>query len=169
VGTHGSIVLYPDSSATIADPQHVAREVIRAFEQAGLITPGTSRTTQPTGESSVTFELALEDGTLPEHVHFAVDASELSRDIEQLVYVSPEDEGELELPFLDISVFSQAVPLVDPMSGESIGQTTAAIEFSYEDVRLSDEVHRLRDPTHKVLVELAGVFGAPIRTAIVAY
>jgi hypothetical protein len=169
VGVHGNIVLYPSGIREVADVEMTARQVLRVLENFGMTRPGVSEAAQPTGDCSATFEELFEEGELPEHVHFVVQPEEVNPKLRELVYVLPEDSDDLELPFIEVTVAATQMPLIDPMSGDELAQTVAAIEFSYEDVRLSEEIHRLRDAEHPLLAGLSGVFASPIRCAIVAY
>ncbi|MCG8592383.1 MAG: hypothetical protein MJE66_24080 [Proteobacteria bacterium] len=173
MGLYGNIVLYPADVATLV-PCDAVREILRVFAEHQLVLPEAASIDLTADDSSATFEEYVEESSLSD-AHYAyacVRPEQLTKAMGQLVYVLDVDvQGQpipIELPFLEISAFSTPAPLRDLVLDEIVGDVCAAIEFSYEDARLSEDIHRLRDPEHPILGALARVLGSRMECVVIA-
>jgi len=112
-----------------------------------------------------------------EWVHVAVDPARLLTPIGQLVYAvtvkefwesdTVEQQDALAVPYLDVTVLSAEIPAVNH-DGSIACTAWAFVEFSYVDVRLSSEIHRIRDESHQILKDLESVFGTRVGWTVVS-
>ena len=127
-----------------------------------------------TDDCSATFEAHVEDSGLSEgkYAYACVAPEQLTKRLGELVYILDVDEegapGPIELPFLEVSAFSTPAPLLDPMTGRVVADVSAAVEFSYEDARLNEDVHRVRDDQHPVLRSLSELLRADVMWTVIA-
>jgi len=176
VGTHGNIVLYPSGVPGQELPSAVARRLLEKLEAAGLVRPGTSQRVSSTDDCSVTFEDFFEENEpgVPEYAYLLIEPRNIAPGMSSLVYLVPAEEpspaeGAIDLPYLEITVLNQVIDIRDLTSGTVVARSWAAVEFSYEDARLSEEIHALRSEDHPVLDALAEVFGSEVKCVVVSY
>jgi hypothetical protein len=173
MGLIGNIVIFPKSGTPSPEPAHLARQVVAAFERRGLLRDGATSSVVISQDASATFEAYVEESGLSpeEYAHLVIQPEHLTNALGALVYVLDVDEegvaGPIELPYMEVSVFSRPAPIYDGTLGEVIATSWAAVEFSYEDARLSDDVHRVRDEHHPIMSDLAAVFGSPLEWTVV--
>ena len=70
--------------------------------------------------------------------------------------IEPDD---LRFPTIDIFVLSEPLPVVDGVWDRISCSPWALVEFGFEDVRYSEEFHRVRDSSHAVFEDLRETFG----------
>ncbi|MAT69957.1 MAG: hypothetical protein CMJ58_10595 [Planctomycetaceae bacterium] len=122
----------------------------------------------------------LEDEPPPglQFSHYAIEPASLKPDIGDLVYAEPAsvwwDEKEpqkrdlIAIPYLDVSVLSEALPFHDGSSGDLVFESNALIEFSYEDARLSPDIHQIRDGEHALFAALKNTFGCEFGWGVIS-
>jgi hypothetical protein len=173
MGLIGNIVIFTRSGTPSPEPARIAREVIAAFERRGLLRDGAASSVVVSRNSSATFEAYLEESRLSseEYAYVAIQPEQLTKALGALVYVLDVDEkgapGPIELPYMEVSVFSRPAPIYDGTLGEVVATSWAAVEFSYEDARINDDVHRVRDERHPIISDLARVFGGAMEWTVV--
>jgi hypothetical protein len=125
-------------------------------------------------------EELLEDNQPPDlaYVHGAVDPQKLKPSIKSLVYAEPasvwweeQDPAKRDLiaiPYVDVSVLSEAMPFHDGASGELMFDSNALLEFSYEDAQLSPEIHQVRDEEHVLFSILKKSFGCEFGWSVIS-
>src|SRR5215510_15314165 len=110
--------------------------------------------------------------------HMAVDPRALLPAINAIVYTSTQGEwwGDLQandnpellaLPHLDVTLFSTPVTIMDATIAKVVCCTWAVVDFSYEDSRVSKEIHRIRNEADPLFEALASVLGSPMTWRIV--
>jgi hypothetical protein len=157
---------YPRPGATL-DLAATAYEIFRLFIRHGFLS---DNAVLPEHSNKPTFATCrLFDGRPPNErwlfpdvdwFHLAIAAPQLRDKISEIVFTQtneefwdglepPQDEDptSLSLPFVDIFVFEKAVAIPDGCS-DKVFTTWSLIEFSFEDCRISDDIHRIRDMSH---------------------
>jgi len=154
--------------------EETARSILAAFEKVGLLREGTAKTVDADQERTFATYHTL-SGDLPESfewIHLAVEPRDLLPALSDLIYTvsqgewwgddAPPDVVELlAAPLLDITVFSLPVPIRD-YNGTRFCTTRAVVEFSYGEMRFSEETHLIRDNKHPLFAELGATLGAPL-------
>ena len=120
------------------------------------------------------------DGAKPPKVpwlHYSIEPELLTPAIAKLVYSDTAknwwDEKDrkkrdlVAIPYVDVCVFAKSHAFKDH-NAKLVCKTNVLIEFSYGDARLSDEIHRVRDPKHAFLRELSSVLGSPVKWGVVS-
>lgn len=154
--------------------EETARSILAAFEKVGFLREGTAKTVEADQEPTfATYHTLSED--LPaslEWVHLAVEPRDLLPALSDLIYTvsqgewwgddAPPDAVELlAAPLLDITVFSLPVPIRD-YNGTRFCTTRAVVEFSYGEMRFSEETHLIKNNKHPLFAELEAMLGAPV-------
>jgi hypothetical protein len=172
MGLIGSIVIFPTNGTPLPEPAQVAAEVLAAFEKRGLVREGAA-TPVVSAKGSATFQPYVDESALSprEYAYMVIQPERLTKALGTLVYVLDVDQegnpGPIVLPFMEVSVFSRPAPFYDGTLGEVVATSWAAVEFSYEDARLSEDVHGIRDEEHPILADLAALFGSPVEWTVV--
>jgi hypothetical protein len=158
------------------DLDGTARRILTCFERHGFVTQGVAETASHTESATfATCDLLGDGRAIPaglEWRHLAVEPCDLRPTISEIIWTltagqfyeeseipagkSPE---ELALPYLDVMVFSREVKICDPVRNHAVCNPWAVIEFSFEDCRLSDEIHRIRELDHPFFRDLTLIFG----------
>jgi len=181
MGLHGSIVIYPKAgrpSPANQSLEQTALRVVEAFERLGLARKGTAYSLTPDRESTSATSSILDDNPEGiEWVHVAVDPALLLASIGEVVYAATakefwepdtaEQDDAFAVPYLDVTVLSAEIPAINH-DGSIACTAWAFVEFSYEDVRLSSEIHRIRDESHQILKDLESVFGTRVGWTVVS-
>ena len=174
MGLYGNIVIYPTDAVPLMPPHECVQAILRLFVEHGLLKQAAEKCAPESGRASATFEAYVERSapTAAQYAYVLVPPELLTKKLKELVYVLDVDTdgnpAPIELPFLEVSAFSELVPLDDTMAGSGVPEVAAAVEFSYEDARLSDDLHRVRDETHPVLSALSRLLGAPMGWTVIA-
>jgi hypothetical protein len=155
----------------------VAREVARAFERVGLLQPGTGTTAFADQELDVVGREKLTPRPGLACVNLRIDSAAILPGMSELVYTRtwaehyegldgltiPEGASpdKFVFPILDVSVYSKTVRATH-FDDTLACRSWAMIEFSYEDIRINEEVHRIRDWRHPLFRELRAVWRAEV-------
>lgn len=184
MGMYGSVVIHPVGGRAPGQKRldAVARDILRAFERAALLPPGTADAAPASPATSVVGCEDLPPGVAG--VRLGVDGPTFLPGIADLTFAmtwAEYDDGlGLELPegvtpdrfvfpILDVAVYSKLVRATHP-DGELACRSWAMIEFSFEDVRANlDEVHRIRDESHPLFRELAAALKSEVGWSVVLY
>lgn len=175
MGMHGNIILFSDESIVKDSPEKTGRSIISLLEKYQLIKEGVASNAKPEEECSVTFEEYYEENvpSLTDYAYFYISPENLTGKMKALVYLLDENEDDsiegIELPFIEITVMTNPQVVTDFVSGNSLGSARVAIEFSYADVRLNEEIHRIRDDKHPFIQELNNLLGSSISIGVVCY
>jgi len=159
--------------------QAMARRIVTAFERRGFISEGTAASapvTQGHGASPTRIEFEAPRELL--WAHMAVDPRALLPAINAIVYTSTQGEwwGDLQandnpellaVPHLDVTLFSTPVTIMDATIAKVVCCTWAVVDFSYEDSRVSKEIHRIRNEADPLFEALAADLGSPMTWRIV--
>jgi hypothetical protein len=156
-----------------------ARAALRTFETAGFLPAGVAEVAR--ADRTPTFATCRITERPPPDLDWVcldVEPRLLSPAISEIVYTQTQAEcsagtgvmdgspDELALPTLSVSVFSRAVDLTNEFSkGDVAGW--AFVEFGFEDCRLSEDIHRIRNPQHRIFSQLAEVFGCEAKWGVV--
>jgi hypothetical protein len=158
----------------------MAREVLAAFERRGFLSAGIAEgATARHGHGASVRRIDFEPPPSLVWVHIPVDAKALLPAISAIVstltqgewwagFQTPENPELLALPYLDITLFSAPVKIRDGAIGRVICRTWAVIEFSYDDVRVSEEIHRIKNEADPLFEALGSILGSTVRWGIVA-
>jgi hypothetical protein len=170
MAAHGNIILFAGDGEPPAAPFDLAIRIASLFEKHGLLRQGTSAGLEVCEDCSVTFEERFEsdERDSSNYAYVLIQPDQLTEKMGELVYLDT-SRGEIELPFVEITVLSEPETVQDFMSGEWLGDGYAAVEFSYEDVRLSEEIHRIRNRRHPFIKALEALLGEPINIGVVCY
>ena len=182
MGIYGTVVIHPNSPAkatTDSDRKATAMSVIKCLVDLNLL------------QESGAEQLRHDDGTtmaIGQHIegkqpkglkwiHYAIEPEHLTPAIGELVYCDTakvwwgeKDRKKRDLiaiPYVDVTVFSKVLPFHDH-DGQTVFDTNTLLEFSYEDARLSPEVHSVRDPKHKLFRSLQKALGSKISWGVVS-
>jgi len=175
-------LLGSESVATMlpaADLAGMARSVVGVFEGAGLLSPGTADAAV-TDEGATFATCQVLEGEPPgdlRWVHIGVEDQALRSTLAEIVYTATEEEwfGDLEIrehanavavPHVDVTCLSRPIALSNTRK-RVIARSWLFIEFSYDDARVSAEIHKIRDASHAVFVRLEELLQAPVRWAVV--
>jgi hypothetical protein len=181
---YGSVVIHPIGGRAPGRKRldAVARDIVRAFERAALLPPGTAVAAHANPTTDVVgCEELTPDVT---GVSIGIDGPAFRPGIRDLIFAwtwAEYDDGlGLELPdgvtadqfvfpILTVSVYPKAVRATHP-DGDLACRSWAMIEFSFEDVRVNlDEVHRIRDEQHPLFRELAAALNVEVGWSVVMY
>jgi hypothetical protein len=174
MGLYGNIVIYPAAASVTTSPADTVREILRGFAAHKLVVPDAASIESVADDYSATFEDYVEDSGFSEgeYAYACVGPEQLSKGLGELVYILDVDmkgrPGPIELPYLEISAFSKPAPLLDQVTDSIVGEVCAAVEFSYEDARLSEDVHRVHNENHPVLGALSALLGAKVKWTVIA-
>ena len=155
----------------------MARGVLTAFERRGFLSAGIAEGATATHGHGAFTGFEFEPPPTLVWVHLPIDPSALLPAISAIVYMSTQREwwGDashnpelLAVPHLDVTLFSAPVTIREEVLGEVVCETWAVIEFSYEDARVSKEIHRIRNGADPLFAALASVLGSAMRWGIVA-
>ncbi len=144
-------------------------------ERLSLFAKGTAEEVRASDDYSVTFEELIEKESLDnsEYAYFLIKPYQLTSLLKSLVYILDVDhignKSEITLPFVEITVLGMTYPIRSFATGKVISETWAAVEFSYEDTRLNEEVHCIRDLKHPLFKELKAIFGCGVGWGVVCY
>lgn len=183
MGIYASVVIHPIGGRPPGRGrlEPVARGIVRAFERAGLLAPGTGDATPASPENRVVGNEDLPAGVAG--VILPVDGRSFLPGITRLIYTRTWGEhydGRLAFPegvtadhfvfpILDVAVYMKAVRATHH-DGDLACRAWAMIEFSFEDIRVNlDEVHRIRDEEHPLFQELATVLKTQVGWTVVMY
>lgn len=186
MGIYGAVVIYPVKSPVTTAPaarKKLADAIVVAMEECGFLPAGTLANLPDERDRLGTFatgELFEDKEGRPKKVachHYAIDAERLTPAVGELVYCDTAKNlwGEkdrkkrdlIALPFVDVSVFSKPHELHDH-NAKVVCKTNVVLEFSYQDVRLSKEIHRVRDEKHPLLKRLSSICESKIRWGVVS-
>ena len=158
----------------------MARGVLAAFERRGFLSAGIAEgATARHGHGASFTGIEFEPPPSLVWVHIPVDPTALLPAIGAIVFTltqgewwagfqTPENPELLALPYLDVTLFSAPVKIRDGAIGKVICRTWAVIEFSYDDVRVSEEIHRIRNEADPLFEALGSILGSAMRWGIVA-
>ena len=184
MGLAASIVIYPagtPASATPAARKKLAEAMVAAMEASGLIAADAASALDH--DPAATFATAqviegegAKSGKVP-WLHYSIEPELLAPTVGELVYSdtaknwwNEKDRKKRDLvaiPHVDICVFARPHPLKDH-DAKLVCKTNVLVEFNYADARLSDEVHRVRDPEHLFLRELSSAWGCLVKWGVVS-
>lgn len=184
MGISASIVIYPanaPASATPAARKKLADAIVAAMEESGLLsTDASSALAHDPTATFATSEVVEGDGAKPPKVpwlHYPIEPELLTPAIGKLVYSDTAknwwDEKDrkkrdlVAVPYVDVCVFAKPHSFKDH-NAKLVCKTNVLVEFSYADARLSDKIHRVRDPNHAFLRELSSVLGGPVKWGVVS-
>jgi hypothetical protein len=158
------------------DLDKTARKILHCFERHGFLRQGVAE--EAIHSESLTFGThCIRDNTrhFPaglQFCHLTARALDLQLRVREIVWTQtvrelyaeltiPDDENpeELALPHLDIMVFSRPVRIYDSVRTQVVCNPWVLIEFSFEDCRLSEEIHRIRNTEHAIFRDLELIFG----------
>jgi len=183
MGLSGTIVIYPTSpipASSESERVASASAILRAMAEAGLLNPtiadGLGVDDEPTFCTGEHLEDDPPDGL--ECTHCAIDPALLKYAIGDLVYAEPasvwweekdpEKRDLIAIPYVDVSVLSQPMHFHDGSSGDLVFESNALLEFSYEDARLSPDIHQIRDEGHVLFSILKKSFGCAFGWGVVS-
>jgi hypothetical protein len=169
----------PARASHTFDLDATTRAAVQAFESVGLVPRGTSKSVEIDSKPTfATCAVTEEPPTGLRWAHAAVDAAVLSPDLSELVFTMTEAElaealsmkvenpTALALPSLSVSVFSRPIDLTNEVSTPNV-VGWAFVELNFEDCRLSDDIHRIRNEDHPLFSKLSEVFGCQVRWGVV--
>lgn len=170
------MILYPIGGVTpsSADLSSFVLRTVHALEKAGVIVAHvpSELDKEPT---FVTADLEDIDETAIDWCHLYIEPAQLGPSAGTLVYPateavwseedSPVTKDNLAVPLLDITVLNQVLTVVDDIEKEV--SSWAFVEFSYEDARLSSDIHTIRDASHSVFLELNCVRGCEVGWSVI--
>lgn len=188
MGVYGNIVIAAAAPPARGlpkpkDTELLARSTVACFERHGLIVSGSGESAalsrEPKGPTLALDWIDREPQELgyepraPEFSHISVDPDKLLPKMAELVYLVEaerfDDLSPIDFPYVHVTVLDQEVSFVNGYDLSVMFRTWAAVEFSYGDVRLHDEIHRIRDDQHPVVSELTILWGAPVGFAVVPF
>ena len=184
MGISASIVIYPvdaPPSATPAARTKLADAIVAAMEKSGLLSAdASSAIAHDPAATFATAQVVEGDGAKPVKapwLHYPIQPEVLTPAIGKLVYSDTAknwwDEKDrkkrdlVAVPYVDVCVFAKPHSLKDH-NAKAVCKTNVLVEFSYADARLSDEIHRVRDPKHPFLRTLSSVLGGPVKWGVVS-
>jgi len=184
MGIYGSVVIHPVGGRAPGRKRReaVARDIVRAFERAALLPPGTADTAL---ESPATDVVGCEKlPTDVEGVRLGIGGWGFLPGITDLIFAwtweeyldgldSEIPEGErpeqFVFPILDVVVYSKPIRATH-FDGDLAFRSWAVVEFSFEDIRVNlEEVHRIRDEEHPLFGELAATLRTEVAWTVVMY
>lgn len=172
MGLNGTILLFPTAGRPAIDPDAVAKRAIEAFEAENLLLPDTVVQCKVPKPWIGTFAEHKENARLAqgENAIYIVEPDRIAPKMSELVYLVDVDaDGQpspIELPYIEFSVTTKALPIINGYDGATLCTTWAIVGFSYEDVRYDEEIHRIRDGNHPIFNSLSKVFASPIGSAV---
>ncbi len=177
MGIYGSVVIFAKKPQPHprSELEAIARRALLAFEEGGMMRGGASASAK--AERTATFATAcvLEEPPAGlDWVEITVEPAALLPALSDLVFTQSEAEtdprgrkGVLTLPYLKATVLSAPILLRDH-DGEEVCDSWCLIEFDYEDCRLSEEIHRIRDDSHPLLRRIEQVMGCEVGWGVVS-
>lgn len=168
MGLNGTILIFPQAGRPTTALDSIARQAIEAFEYHKLLLPETVNHCKSPKPWVGTFADHIEDGNLAsdECVTLIVNPDRITPEMSDLVYLLDVDENgqpsPIELPYIEFSVATKALPIINGYDGETLCTTWAVVGFSYEDARYDEEIHRIRNEKHPIIEALSKVFSSPI-------
>lgn len=166
MSAHGNIMIFAKGGEPPEDLESVARETLEILEEHGMLRSGAADKAEITEGASSTFEDSHR--TLPECVHVLVEPHRLDESLEEIVEVLAEGDR-IELPFLEISVLARPVAILDHLDKTELGRTWLAIEFSYEDARLDEDLQVRGFEQHPLFADLASAWDTEADWTVVPY
>jgi hypothetical protein len=184
MGIYASVVIHPvGGRPPVRDRlEPIARDIVRAFERAELLVPGTADATPASPENRVVGHEELPAGVTG--VNLAVDGRAFLPGIARLIYTRTWGEhydglglafpegvtaDHFVFPLLDVAVYTKTVRATH-FDGDLACRAWAMVEFSFEDIRVNlDVAHRIRDEEHPLFQELATVLKTEVGWAVVMY
>jgi hypothetical protein len=158
----------------------MARKILTAFERRGFLSAGIAEGAAARhGHGASVTRIEFEPPPPLVWVHIPVDPTALLPAISAIVYTltqsewwagfqTPENPELLALPHLDVTLFSTPVEIRDGVLAKVICRTWAVVEFSYEDARVSEEIHRITNEADPLFEALGSILGSAMRWGIVA-
>ncbi len=162
MGMYGTITLFPRRGLPPEVPEAAAWAIGQCLERAGLIRPNAAaeaREAEPDWSWLSRAEDLAEEGDRPEYFIQRLPDDAPTPAIEGLVPYWPDFSQGLDLPDITIAASTRRLPLIDGVSGTDMGVAWATIEFSYQDIRLDPDFHRLHDEAHPIFRALDAVLG----------
>jgi hypothetical protein len=184
MGISASIVIYPARAPATATPsarKKFGDAIVTALEESGLLSADALSTLahEPTA-TFATAQVIEGDGAKRAKVpwlHYVIEPELLTPAVGELVYSATAenwwDETDrnkrdvVAVPCVDVCVFAKPHPFKDH-NGKVLCDTNVLLEFSYADARLSDEIHRVRDPKHPFLRKLSSELGGPMKWGVIS-
>jgi hypothetical protein len=168
MGLCGTILVFPKAGSPPTAPDPVARQAIAAFEKHGLLLPDTANHCEtPTRWNRGTFAEHRENGDLAadEHALYMLKPGRITQQIQDIVHVADISFGltsPIEVPTLEFSVTTKALPIINGYDGRTICTTWAVVAFSFGDTSYDEEIHRIRNDKHPIFDALSEVFSSPV-------
>lgn len=151
------------------------RRTLSALEASGVIGEGMTYVAEIDDE--ITAATADLEGMESEHAwaHASIEPRNLGPSVSDLVYTATEEEwfqetseslkNVLAVPFLDVTILDRAFPLRG--LGPAQLHAWAVVEFSYEDARLDQAIHTVRNSGHSVFTALRNVWRTAVKWTVV--
>jgi hypothetical protein len=177
--------LIPEAFRAVPPVEQVMA-VARVFEAARLLQPGALLTAEPSAKPLAdNSHVATYRPPSDEYAHLQFAPNQLTGALAALVFTATDSElnsddsavsssAELVVPWLDITVVSSVTSVEvepHPQSKHLLRQVQswAFVEFAFGDVRFSDEVHVIRNPSHQIFEDLKAYFHSPVQWARLGY
>ena len=168
MGLCGTIVVFPKAGSPPTAPDPVARQAIAAFEKNGLLLPDTANHCEtPSRWNRGEFGEHRDSGALAEHEHalYMLKPGRITQQMQDIVYVADISFGltaPIEVPTIEFSVTTKALPITNGYDGRTVCITWALVAFSFGDTRYDEEIHRIRNFKHPIFDALSEVFSSAV-------